>query len=315
MKQAFVILISAFVITASGAVPHLLNHQGRIAVQGLNYNGTGQFKFALVNAAATTTYWSNDGSSIAGSPPTTAVTLNVTKGLYAVLLGDTTLPNMTSVPATVFDNENVHLRVWFNDGTHGFQHLAPDQRLAAVGYALVAEKVSQVMLSEVVAPPIKPVIAWGANGQGQTTVPAPLANVAAIAAGESHSLALLKNGTVIAWGGSSTVPGGLTNVTAIACGYDHNLALKADGTVVAWGRNQVLQINVPPTLTNVTAIACGAHHSLAVKNDGTVIHDWAWENDGGTILAGSVLSIPEPSRAMLMMIGLSAAVFTRRRRS
>jgi alpha-tubulin suppressor-like RCC1 family protein len=280
MKQAFVILISAFVLSASAfvlsasaAVPHLLNHQGRVAVQGINFHGSGQFKFALVNSTATTSYWSNDGSSIAGSQPATAVTLNVTKGLYAVLLGDATLPNMTTVPATVFDNESVNLRVWFNDGTHGFQHLAPDQRLAAVGYALVAEKVSQVMLSEVVAAPVKPVIAWGNNSQGQTTVPAPLADVAAIAAGESHSLALLKNGTVIAWGGSMTVPGGLTNVTAIAAGTAHNVARKSDGTVIAWGANDLGQSTVPPTLTNVIAIAAGEKHSLALKADGTVV---AW---------------------------------------
>ena len=46
------------------------------------------------------------------------------------------------LPATVFDNEDVRLRVWFNDGTHGFQLLAPDRRIAAVGYALMADSVS-----------------------------------------------------------------------------------------------------------------------------------------------------------------------------
>ncbi|MEI7954320.1 MAG: hypothetical protein WCJ66_04040, partial [Verrucomicrobiota bacterium] len=51
-----------------------------------------------------TTYWSNDGSSTAGSQPTNAVTLTVTKGLYSVLLGDTTVTNMTAVPNSVFNN-------------------------------------------------------------------------------------------------------------------------------------------------------------------------------------------------------------------
>ena len=48
------------------------------------------------------TYWTN------GAP----VSLAVTKGLYAVLLGDTSLPNMTALPAQVFDHEDVRLRVW-----------------------------------------------------------------------------------------------------------------------------------------------------------------------------------------------------------
>ena len=50
------------------AVPLLLNFQGRVTVDGTVFNGTGQFKFVLVNAAGTQSYWSNDGSSSAGSP-------------------------------------------------------------------------------------------------------------------------------------------------------------------------------------------------------------------------------------------------------
>jgi hypothetical protein len=58
----------------------------------------------------------------------------VTKGLYAVLLGDTTLANMTAIPGSAFSNADVRLRVWFNDGTNGSQLLTPDQRLAPNGY-------------------------------------------------------------------------------------------------------------------------------------------------------------------------------------
>ena len=36
---------------ARAAVPQFINHQGRIAVNGVNFNGDGQFKFALVDAA------------------------------------------------------------------------------------------------------------------------------------------------------------------------------------------------------------------------------------------------------------------------
>ena len=135
-------LVCLLALTALEAqVPQLINYQGRVAVGTVNFDGSGQFKFALVNAAGTTTYWSNDGTSTAGSEPTAAVTLTVTKGLYSVLLGDTTLPNMTIMPATVFTNPDVRLRVWFNDGTNGSQLLTPDQRIAAVGYAMMAGNV------------------------------------------------------------------------------------------------------------------------------------------------------------------------------
>jgi hypothetical protein len=123
---------------AHAQVPPLLNYQGRVAVGTTNFNGTGQFKFALVNATGTTTFWSNDGTSSAGGEPAAAVALSVTKGLYSVQLGDTTLANMTVVPASVFTNADVRLRVWFDDGTNGSQLLSPDQRITSVGYAMVA---------------------------------------------------------------------------------------------------------------------------------------------------------------------------------
>jgi alpha-tubulin suppressor-like RCC1 family protein len=116
---------------------------------------------------------------------------------------------------------------------------------------------------------------WGFNNVGQlgdgtagstpTLTPAPvpeLANVVAIAAGEFHSLALLANGTVMAWGvdnaaqlglGNTTGPNqcagtvpcskkpiqvpGLSGVVAIAAAANFSLALRADGTVVAWGQD------------------------------------------------------------------------------
>lgn len=126
----------------SAQVPHLIHYQGRIQVETVNFEGTGQFKFAMVSADGDTTYWSNDGSSTDGGEPTAAVELPVSKGLYSVLLGDVTRPNMTAVPGSVFSAGDVHLRVWFNDGVNGFHHLAPDQRIAAVGYALMAANVA-----------------------------------------------------------------------------------------------------------------------------------------------------------------------------
>ncbi len=138
LALALVLTLTTAVLHAQ--VPGILNYQGRVAVGDppVNFEGSGAFKFALVNADGTTSYWSNDGTSTGGSQPTAAVTLTVAKGLYSVLLGDTSLTNMTAIPASAFANDDVRLRVWFDDGTNGSQLLTPDQRIAAVGYAMVA---------------------------------------------------------------------------------------------------------------------------------------------------------------------------------
>ena len=141
MKMKMILTLCGSLLLTAGLraqVPQLINYQGRVAVGGTNFNGSGQFRFALVNSNGTATFWSNDGTSAGGSQPAAAVSLAVSSGLYAVLLGDATLAGMAVVPATVFTNVDVRLRVWFNDGVSGSQLLSPDQRLAAVGYAMMA---------------------------------------------------------------------------------------------------------------------------------------------------------------------------------
>jgi hypothetical protein len=64
------------------------------------------------------------------------------------------------------------------------------------------------------------------------------------------------------------VPSGLTNIAAIAAGYEHNLAVRSNGTIVAWGANLDGQTNVPPGISNAVAIAAGKMDSLALLGDG-----------------------------------------------
>jgi alpha-tubulin suppressor-like RCC1 family protein len=73
------------------------------------------------------------------------------------------------------------------------------------------------------------VVGWGTGDYGQTTIPAGLSGVTAIAAGHYHSLALKSDGTVVGWGADwlTTIPAGLSGVTAIAAGSSHSLAVKA----------------------------------------------------------------------------------------
>ncbi|MBK1827291.1 hypothetical protein [Haloferula rosea] len=130
---------------AQAAPPSIINYQGRVSVNGENFDGTGLFKFALVDAVGSTSYWGNDGTGAAGGEPTAAVSLPVNKGLYAVGLGDTALGNMTEVPASIFaGQDDVRLRVWFDDGVNGSIQLVPDQRITSVGYALSAAQADSV---------------------------------------------------------------------------------------------------------------------------------------------------------------------------
>ena len=139
------ILIVLFGLASARAqVPQIINYQGRVVVDKTNFTGTGKFKFALVITTGIVTQWSNDGTSSSGSEPTSAVSLQVVNGLYSVLLGDTSIPNMTQpIPISAFTfSSDIRLRVWFNDGVHGFQLLSPDQRIAATPWAMVAAKVT-----------------------------------------------------------------------------------------------------------------------------------------------------------------------------
>ncbi len=122
---------------------------------------------------------------------------------------------------------------------------------------------------------VSPVAGWGLNTSGQTSVPDELSGVIAVAAGGSHSLALLSNGHVVVWGGDisrQAVPADLTNVVAVSAGNWGSLALRANGTVSAWGSDFFAGVtNVPSLATNVIAVAAGDSHNLALKADGTVV--------------------------------------------
>jgi len=140
-----------------------------------------------------------------------------------------------------------------------------------------------------------------------------LSDVTAIAAGDSHTVALKSDGTVWTWGwnGYGQLGDGTTNdsvepiqvpglpaIAAIAAGWYHNVAVGTDGSVWAWGDNSKYQLGVistqicgttlrftgcaktPRRVLNlspgsVTALAAGADHTLALSG-GKV---WAWGNN------------------------------------
>ena len=130
LPLSIVMLLVILIAPASGAAPAaplaplasvaptVVSYQGQVKISSTTYDGNGYFKFAIVNGS--TTYWTNDGT--ASGEPANAVTLTVSKGLFNVLLGDTTLPGggMTlPLTSAAFTGAERYLRVWFSTTNPG----------------------------------------------------------------------------------------------------------------------------------------------------------------------------------------------------
>ena len=125
---------------------------GAVTSYTVNSPGSGYSSPPTVTVAAPpqnlsfATFWSNDGTSVAGSQPTAAVVVAATNGLFTVVLGDATLANMTTIPAALFSAQpSLQLRLWFNDNVNGFGVLSPLQNLTPVPYASFAASASNVL--------------------------------------------------------------------------------------------------------------------------------------------------------------------------
>ncbi len=120
---------------------------------------------------------------------------------------------------------------------------------------------------------------WGGlQSYGLLGVAAAVPDVVAVAAGDFHSLALRRDGTL--WTGSWTfirgedrIPAGLNDVVAIAAGQYLSGAVRRDGSVVIWGDTAFGLASPPAGLGGVRALDFGSRHALALREDGTVV---AW---------------------------------------
>ena len=156
------------------------------------------------------------------------------------------------------------------------------------------------------------VFAWGLGSTGQLgnggtaqqVTPVPVTGLAsgvrALAAGESHSVVLKEDGTLMTWGSNtsgqlgigstqaqSTVPvavSGLGPASAVAAGHNHTMAIEVNGDAWAWGADNGAQLGDDAILAlkrspvRVSGLSAGAleggqFHSLGVRPDGTV---WSW---------------------------------------
>jgi hypothetical protein len=367
-------ILLATSIWCAAQVPQLLNYQGRVASGGVNFDGTGQFKFALVDGGTNTsrpatgtvtvtsgfvtsatvtdggagytnaprvyvrdskfggsgaeitaavaggavtsltvtdpgsgytalayidiggpppnivfqTFWSNaPDTSPADGEPDAAVSLPVSKGLYAVLLGDTSRANMAALPAGVFANPDVRLRVWFNDGTHGFQQLAPDSRIAAVGYALMAGDVPDGAIG-----PGK--IAPGTVGTSELAPRAVTSGKIAVGAVGRDQIA---NGEIL---GEKIADGAVTTakIAAGAVGTSQIAAGAVTSTRLA--ASAVQSTHLSPLSVNSAAIATGAVGADQLANGGVQTAKIATGAvTSEKIAAGAVTGVKIPASAIL----------------
>lgn len=175
---------------------------------------------------------------------------------------------------------------------------------------------------------------WGSNSNGQLGInkggdaslpqpvwdliagAAPFGNVARIAAGGLHSIALKTDGTVWTWGSNNNgqlglgdtsdriAPVQVTNlppgrVKLIAAGGAFSVAVTGDDRVYVWGYNGFGQLGQNPTPAapaaavpfssnpqlvtisgfsgTIKAVAAGLDHILIMNNQGTI---WAWGYNG-----------------------------------
>jgi hypothetical protein len=143
MRFQIWLLFVCLTVSGSAQVPGIITYQGRLTSNGTNFEGSGRLKFALVHGGSGASLWSNDGTSVNGSEPIRLVPVPVTNGLFTVMLGDTTLSNMVTIPPAIFTNIDVRLRIWFSDGVGAFVRLMPDQRMTSVAYAMRAAGVAE----------------------------------------------------------------------------------------------------------------------------------------------------------------------------
>ncbi|MGO9245664.1 MAG: hypothetical protein ACLPT4_04735 [Verrucomicrobiia bacterium] len=256
-------------ISAHAQVPGIINYQGRIVDNGTNFDGTGQFQFALINTDGSATYWSNGVNT---------VSLTVTKGLYSVLLGDTNVPDMASaIPATVFTNADVRLRVWFNDGVNGVQQLSPDQRIAAVGYALMAGGVPNGSITAAQ-------IAAGAVGSNQ------------IAAGSIGSVAIATGAVTAATIGSGQVVksvNGLTDAVTLSAGSNVTVTAIGNSLQIAASGGGISTLYV---ITNSSGASMSFSGSSVTISNGAP-GQLTLTSAGGNLVMGSISNLVTASNA------------------
>lgn len=291
--------------------------------------------FSIVARTSGTVFgWGADGTAqlgigLAFSPNTSTAVQTVTLSTaVSVAAGASHTLALLSTGALWGWGSNANDQV--GDGTSGGSKASPVAVAIPAGVvAMSAGNLHSLAIHQDSSTQVRTVWSWGenalgelGNGSSSTPIATPAAvpglpGAVGVAAGGRHSLAVLSDGSVWAWGGNSsgqlglgttdatphptpTQVTGVTGAIAVAAGQQHSLALRSDGTLMAWGQGtsgelgngMKVQSSTPVSvsgLTGVTAISAGNAFSLALGSNGTV---WSWGDNslgqlGTTGLTGS----------------------------
>jgi formylglycine-generating enzyme required for sulfatase activity len=216
------------------------------------------------------TYWSNDGTSSAGSEPANAVSVGVNNGLFTVVLGDAKLANMQIIPATIFTaRPGLQLQIWFSDGVNGFAALSPAQDLTPTPYAVLANNAS---------------ILLGTLAATQLSGTLPLAQL--------PGAVMTNNASGVSVSGNFTGNGaGLTNVNAATLAIPPGMALIAAG---AFTMGDNLDGEDDATPVSVTVSAFYMDVSLVSLSQWQSVYYWATNHGFGFDNAGSGKAADNP---------------------
>jgi hypothetical protein len=176
------------------------------------------------------------------------------------------------------------------------------------------------------------------NGQSVSASQTVQVVIEPVSAGETHTCAIVNNGSVQCWGfnqsgqlGNNTTTNsfttvtvaGLSNAAGLTTGLNHTCALQSNGSVSCWGENNLGQLGngkvsaaslVPVTvqdLTNTVALAAGEKHTCALSANGGV-SCWG-DNSFGQLIgvsptaSGSFAATPVTVPGVTNAVALSGA--------
>jgi len=101
-----------------------------------------------------------------------------------------------------------------------------------------------------------------------------------------HNVAILEDGSAIAWGNNGTSGrGNIPNTggrafVQVSAGCDHNVAILDDGSAIAWGYNDYGQCDIPDTDGRAfVQVSARQYHNVAILEDDSAIA-WGRNEEG-----------------------------------